>query len=337
MKKASAPPEDWDGYVKAGRAAVARRDKSNFELGDLAIAVSADARYGDAKLPHYANEIGVPYKTLLDYRRVAQAFQNSERSELVSWSGHEILAAQPDPVECLTAAIESGQTTVAEISQNYRPPKDSTAKREPPPEKYVTCPGCNLTFSLTPDTSELDDEIENLSAAIDERPELDKFEPWLDRTELRYSRAVIAAWRRGEPNSGLHPTPNGEVTYLDILDVAAQELGFDARDKDGPSGAVDMMLAAVTDRLKNKDRRTAAIHERAALRANGVISSAPPDEQADGLARLEAAGRADKEPPPEPGKQIAAAERKAQLRGFVRRSHRKTAVEVEAAPGEAAS
>ncbi len=85
----------YESLVKQGRQAA----KSQWTLGDLASKV--EIAYGEGKLQEYAEDIGVDYRTLLDYRTVARAYEKSERSEL-PWSVHRVLASQDDRAALVT-------------------------------------------------------------------------------------------------------------------------------------------------------------------------------------------------------------------------------------------
>lgn len=80
----------WEGLVKAGKQAASLQ----WTLGDLACEV--ETTYGDHTLQEYAEAIGVPYKSLLAYRTVAQAFPEGSRNLEISWSVHQVLASQDD-------------------------------------------------------------------------------------------------------------------------------------------------------------------------------------------------------------------------------------------------
>lgn len=58
-----------------------------------------EPKYGDETLSRYADDIGVPYRTLDDYRRAAEAYEKYDRSYFLSWTAHQIFAAQPDRAE----------------------------------------------------------------------------------------------------------------------------------------------------------------------------------------------------------------------------------------------
>ncbi len=85
----------WTTLVKEGKQAV----KSNWKLGDLALEVETGHR--DHSLQEYADEIGVEYDTLRDYRYVAEAWPTAERSATVGWSIHRVFAGQPDRVDLI--------------------------------------------------------------------------------------------------------------------------------------------------------------------------------------------------------------------------------------------
>ena len=69
----------------------------NWQLGDIARQVTVD--YAGETIQWLANEIGVEYKTLLDYRRVAEAYGKGERSPNSSWMVHQIFVAELDRAE----------------------------------------------------------------------------------------------------------------------------------------------------------------------------------------------------------------------------------------------
>lgn len=85
----------YESLVNQGRKAA----KAQWTLGDLAKRV--EVAYGEGRLQEYAEDIGVDYRTLLDYRTVARAYEKSERSEL-PWSVHRVLASQEDRVALVT-------------------------------------------------------------------------------------------------------------------------------------------------------------------------------------------------------------------------------------------
>jgi Family of unknown function (DUF6192) len=70
-------------------------------MGDLALEVAPMGSKGvDSgaieKIERFGEEISVEAQTLRDYRRVAAAWPNAERSAFASWSVHQILASKPD-------------------------------------------------------------------------------------------------------------------------------------------------------------------------------------------------------------------------------------------------
>ena len=75
------------------RSVAGSRSKVRFDLGDVASGV--EPVYGEATVQQLAGRIGIPYKTLLDYRRVSEAYRDSERTEQ-SWTSHQIFVAEPD-------------------------------------------------------------------------------------------------------------------------------------------------------------------------------------------------------------------------------------------------
>jgi hypothetical protein len=69
----------------------------NWQLGDIARQVKTG--YAEETIQLLANEIGVRYKTLLNCRRVAEAYRKGERSPNSPWVVHAIFAAEPDRAE----------------------------------------------------------------------------------------------------------------------------------------------------------------------------------------------------------------------------------------------
>ena len=52
----------------------------------------------------FAETVGVPFNTLLNYRTVSKAYEKSHRRENLSWTHHQVLAARPDRLEWLARA-----------------------------------------------------------------------------------------------------------------------------------------------------------------------------------------------------------------------------------------
>jgi hypothetical protein len=103
----------WPDLVREGIAARKQLEGAQWRLGDLAREVTV--AYGGRDLQQYAEEVAVEYRTLLDYRRVASAFQSSERSEVLAWSHHQILAGRGDRVAWLRLAEREGWRTVSQL------------------------------------------------------------------------------------------------------------------------------------------------------------------------------------------------------------------------------
>lgn len=92
-------------YVRQGREAA----NSQWTLGDLAIQVQTT--YGDHTLEKYADDIGVEYNTLRNYRYVSGQYQNARRRANLPWTVHATFAAQEDRIELIKA--NAGQATAA--------------------------------------------------------------------------------------------------------------------------------------------------------------------------------------------------------------------------------
>jgi hypothetical protein len=76
--------------VKACLASAGAVNKAAWVVGDNAAKVATVYKEA-SKLQDFSDAIGLPYKTVMDYRRVAAAWPASDRSESVSWTVHQIL------------------------------------------------------------------------------------------------------------------------------------------------------------------------------------------------------------------------------------------------------
>jgi predicted subunit of tRNA(5-methylaminomethyl-2-thiouridylate) methyltransferase len=104
--------------VIQGIEARRRKDSAQWELGDLSLKVASN--YGEHTLEDYAAGIGVEYNSLRQYRTVAAAYRNDERSSFLSWSHHLKIADRDDRLEWLKWAAEgkwSVRRMVSEILQ----------------------------------------------------------------------------------------------------------------------------------------------------------------------------------------------------------------------------
>lgn len=113
----------YESLVKQGRQAA----KSQWVLGDLASKV--ETAYGEGKLQEYADDIGVEYPTLKDYRRVAVAYEKGERSTDLPWSVYRILAGQDDRAEL----VQDTALTASAARALVRARKELSATPDVPP------------------------------------------------------------------------------------------------------------------------------------------------------------------------------------------------------------
>ncbi len=97
----------WDDLVEEGAAARRQRHGAQWRLGDLAGQVATT--YGGHKLERYAEEIGVEFNTLMNYRSVAARFESSRRRDILSFTHHACVAAArlpPDVVDSMLLQAE---------------------------------------------------------------------------------------------------------------------------------------------------------------------------------------------------------------------------------------
>ena len=78
-------------------------------VGDLALEV--EVTHGDKTLERYAEEVGVGYRAMRDYRRVSKLFEIGTRMPSLSWAHHQILASRDDRFEWLMRAEDAGPLT----------------------------------------------------------------------------------------------------------------------------------------------------------------------------------------------------------------------------------
>jgi hypothetical protein len=95
---------DWEEAVTEGIEARKSQDKAQWKLGDLACALVTT--YGGRTLAKYAEEIGVEFNTLQEYRRVAGTFEKSTRVDNLTWSHHRTAAAWNNPGQWLSHAVK---------------------------------------------------------------------------------------------------------------------------------------------------------------------------------------------------------------------------------------
>ncbi len=117
---------DWEEAVTRGIELREAKDKSQWELGDLALKV--EKQYGFDALGKFATDIGVNKKTLQQYRRTAAAFPPAKREAVLSHKHHLILAAREDRFIKLAEAADnswsSPQLTRELMIEAGDPPKE---------------------------------------------------------------------------------------------------------------------------------------------------------------------------------------------------------------------
>jgi hypothetical protein len=159
----------YEELVAAGQRIIGGHQ---WELGDLACEL--ETNYRERDLAKFATEIGQEFRSLEQYRTVARAYKNPERSGNLSWSLHMVFASQADRLELLA---RPKPWTVAEARALV------TSRREPiipSPPNPVTPTTPTPTPTPTPPT--IIDLIED-----PEEPDDDDLEQ-AAQTEARYFR-----------------------------------------------------------------------------------------------------------------------------------------------------
>jgi len=128
----------WEEAVSIGIELRAMKDKSQWELGDLALKV--EKCYGTDALGKFANEIGINKKSLQQYRRVSAAFPKEKRVPHLSHRHHLILAAKENRFEWLEkAAVNNWSTT--QLQLELKKAEGKFEEKEPTPQVFK-CPKC---------------------------------------------------------------------------------------------------------------------------------------------------------------------------------------------------
>jgi hypothetical protein len=92
----------FETAVTRGLAAIKTQTKTQWTIGDLALTIDTTV-YGSGTVQKFSDEIGMPYKTVMDLRKVASRYAASERSDLNSHSIHQIFAGQEDRAKLVKA------------------------------------------------------------------------------------------------------------------------------------------------------------------------------------------------------------------------------------------
>jgi hypothetical protein len=106
----------YDVAVTRGRKAIAAQDKTNFTLGDIAAAVET-VTYGEGTIQRLADDLGVEYRTLMDFRKVSRQYAPAERSALNTWTVHQIFGRQPKRAELVAARKWTTPEARAEVKR----------------------------------------------------------------------------------------------------------------------------------------------------------------------------------------------------------------------------
>lgn len=117
----------WEDLILAGLELKVTENRTQWAWGDLALQV--EVGYGEHSLEKFAEEVGVEFGNLQDYRRVAAAYEKSARAGNLSWRHHRLLASRPDRLEWLARAAEHGWSTrrlqeEVQLADNPPAPKD---------------------------------------------------------------------------------------------------------------------------------------------------------------------------------------------------------------------
>lgn len=134
----------WEEFISAGMEAREKKDNSQWELGDLAMAV--ETSYGEDTIGKYSYAIGVEKKTMMNYRTVAERFEPEIRKKYakLSFSHFASLIAVVKPEAWLEKADDNDwgvEHLRKEIKEAY--PNVTGAELDDNPPDAYRCPECN--------------------------------------------------------------------------------------------------------------------------------------------------------------------------------------------------
>jgi len=101
----------WESHVLAWCEVSAEIEERQWKLG--AIVDSVARNYGERSIPKFASEVGCSQSTVWQYAQVYRAYQNSKRSENLTWSHHLVASYADDPAEGLAQAEAEGLSVQA--------------------------------------------------------------------------------------------------------------------------------------------------------------------------------------------------------------------------------
>lgn len=133
----------WEQYISEGMEARELKDKSSWALGDLTCGITTD--YGDDTIGKFGYAIGVKKKTLMNYRTVAERFDEPIREKYpkLSFSHYATLTAVEKPEAWLEKA-DTEEWSVEMLRGELKKAKDEGPKLDDKPPKVYRCPECGL-------------------------------------------------------------------------------------------------------------------------------------------------------------------------------------------------
>lgn len=140
MTSTTAPKTiEYATAVERGTKIMARHGKDSWALGD--IAANVETKYGKDTHQNLARDIGINYKTLINYRTVARAYAPAERSKVNSFRVHEIFAPLGSRAALVAEkewSAAEAQAKLAEIKAGQTSPVESAETRLSKAEEKVT-------------------------------------------------------------------------------------------------------------------------------------------------------------------------------------------------------
>lgn len=136
--------ESYEDHISAWIQAAQEINERHWMLG--AIAASLEKKYSEGIIRKFAGEVVVTATTIYDHAKVYRTFENSDRSEILSWTHHKIAAYASDPVEFLREAEDEGWSVKEMLYQSQQRKQLAAVTRI---EANTTCTVADLDRLVT--------------------------------------------------------------------------------------------------------------------------------------------------------------------------------------------
>lgn len=120
----------WTELVSEAKARDAAR---NWYLGDAALEIAPmgddhGRNGGYENLEKFAEEVGLPFASIREYRRVASMWPHDKRLSSTSWTAHSMLTARPELIRPGMTVTEVYEALGRSVNSRRHPEEDSETK-----------------------------------------------------------------------------------------------------------------------------------------------------------------------------------------------------------------